>query len=135
MKKQGFDDVNQLHGGILRYAKEEQGKHFKGKCFVFDDRLVVPVNEEETEPIAYCEISGEPADRYVNCANMDCNKLFIACEGAVHKYEGCCSEECMKSPRRRPFNPDEAYAPFRKWYNYFGPEFKEKNDTVSEPQG
>ena len=27
MKEQGWDDVNQLHGGILRYAKEEEGKH------------------------------------------------------------------------------------------------------------
>ena len=26
------------------YAKKEEGKHFEGKCFVFDDRLIVPVN-------------------------------------------------------------------------------------------
>lgn len=134
MKKKGFEDVNQLHGGILNYAKEEGGAHFKGKCFVFDDRLVVPVNENDTEPISTCEITGEPADTFLNCANMDCNRLFIASEAGARKYEGCCSEECMDSPKRRPFNPDDVYAPFRKWYNYFGPEFKEisKNkDSVS----
>ncbi len=40
MKEEGWDDVNQLHGGILNYAKKEEGAHFEGKCFVFDDRLV-----------------------------------------------------------------------------------------------
>jgi UPF0176 protein len=76
MKKKGWDDVNQLHGGILNYAKEEGGKHFKGKCFVFDDRLVVPVNKGDLQPIARCEITGKPADSFINCANMECNKLF-----------------------------------------------------------
>ena len=93
MKEQGWDDVNQLHGGILRYAKEEEGKHFEGKCFVFDDRLVVPVNPKDLAPIAKCEITGKPADTYVNCANMECNKLFVCSEEGAHIMEGCCSEE------------------------------------------
>lgn len=126
MKKRGYKDVNQLHGGILQYAKDEKGAHFKGKCFVFDDRLVVPVNPNDEEPIAICEISGVPSDTYLNCANMECNRLFVCAEEAAVKMEGCCSEECKKSERRRPFNRENAYAPFRKWYHYFGPEFKDR---------
>lgn len=126
MKEKGWEDVNQLHGGILNYAKEEEGKHFEGKCFVFDDRLVVPVNPKDLEPIARCEITGKPADTYVNCANMECNKLFVCSEEGARKMEGCCSEECMKSEYRRPFDPENAFRPFRKWYNYFGEDFKKR---------
>jgi len=127
MKEQGWDDVNQLHGGILRYAKEEEGKHFEGKCFVFDDRLVVPVNPKDLAPIAQCEITGKPADTYVNCANMECNKLFVCSEEGAHIMEGCCSEECKQSEFRRPFDPENAFKPFRKWYNYFGEDFKDRH--------
>ena len=127
MKKKGWDDVNQLHGGILTYGKEEGGKYFKGKCFVFDDRLVVPVNKESLEPVSYCEITGKPADSYINCANMECNKLFVCSEEGAHIMEGCCCEECKESEFRRPFDPDDAFRPFRKWYNYFDDSFKERD--------
>lgn len=133
MKKEGWDDVNQLHGGILNYAKEEGGEHFEGKCFVFDDRLVVPVNPNDLEPIAHCEITGKPADTYINCANMECNKLFVCSEEGARQMEGCCSEECRKSEYKRPFDPEDAFKPFRKWYNYFGEDFKER-DVQREPQ-
>ncbi|WP_234568577.1 oxygen-dependent tRNA uridine(34) hydroxylase TrhO [Rhodohalobacter sp. 614A] len=126
MKQKGWDDVNQLHGGILRYAKEEGGEHFKGKCFVFDDRLVVPVNKGDLQPIARCEITGKPADSYINCANMECNKLFVCSEEGAKIMDGCCSEECKQSEYKRPFDAENAFRPFRKWYNYFDDEFKER---------
>jgi UPF0176 protein len=126
MKEKGWEDVNQLHGGILRYGHEQGGKHFKGKCFVFDDRLVVPVNPDDDEPVAECEITGKPADNYMNCANMECNKLFVASIEGAKKYNGCCSEECMNSDYTRPFDPEHPFRPFRKWYNYFDEEFKER---------
>lgn len=126
MAKRGFKDVNQLHGGILNYAQKERGAHFKGKCFVFDDRLVVPVNHDDEEPISVCEISGAPSDMYINCANMECNRLFVCAEEAAIEMQGCCSDDCLKSERRRPFNRENAFAPFRKWYHYFGPEFKDR---------
>jgi UPF0176 protein len=126
MKERGWDDVNQLQGGILRYGNEEDGVHFKGKCFVFDDRLVVPVNERDMQPIAECEITGKPADTYINCANMQCNKLFVCSEEGARQMEGCCSEECRQSEYKRPFDPEHAFRPFRKWYNYFDEDFKDR---------
>lgn len=126
MKEKGWEDVNQLHGGIIRYGKEQGGKHFKGKCFVFDDRLVVPVNENDLEPIAKCEITGEPADTYINCANMECNKLFVCSKEGAIQMDGCCSKECYQSEYKRPFDPENAFRPFRKWYHYFDENFKER---------
>ena len=119
MKKKGFKDVNQLHGGIINYAKTVGDAHYRGKCFVFDDRLTVPVEKDQQKPLSTCEITGVPCDTYVNCANPDCNKLFICSEEGAQKYEGCCSPECQQSPRKRPFDPEHIYTPTRKWYQYF----------------
>ncbi len=132
MKRKGYRDVNQLHGGILNYAREEGGRHFRGKCFVFDDRLVVPVNPEDEEPVSHCEITGQPCDMYINCANMECNRLFICSEEGARQMEGCCSEACRKNPRKRPFDPEKAYAPFRRWYHYFDPSFKKRPKTADD---
>ena len=43
MKKDGFNNVNHLKGGILKYfeAVDEQDSMWIGECFVFDDRVSV----------------------------------------------------------------------------------------------
>ncbi len=41
MKMQGWSDVVQLEGGILTYFSEVGGDHWRGNCFVFDDRRSV----------------------------------------------------------------------------------------------
>jgi len=38
LKSQGFQSVYQLHGGILNYFQKAGGAHWRGDCFVFDDR-------------------------------------------------------------------------------------------------
>ena len=38
MREAGLDHVWQLEGGILKYFEETGGAHFKGNCFVFDER-------------------------------------------------------------------------------------------------
>jgi len=114
VKSKGFDKVYQLEGGIVQYGKEEGKKHWKGKLFVFDDRLVVPISEDNQEMISHCLHCKEPCDVYYNCANMDCNELFIACPTCIQKKRGCCCEECEKG-RIRPFDPSNRPKPFRKW--------------------
>lgn len=120
MKQKGFAEIYQLKGGILNYAQKEDGAHFKGKCFVFDDRLAIPINPKETEPISKCEISGEPCDTYINCANAHCNRLFLCAKEAAIQMDGCCSENCKGSAHKRPLNLDAIYTPYRKWYQYTG---------------
>ena len=41
MLKRGFKKVCQLEGGIFNYFEKCGGKYFKGKCFVFDNRISV----------------------------------------------------------------------------------------------
>lgn len=41
MIEQGFTQVYQMDGGILNYFESTGGTHWKGDCFVFDDRVEV----------------------------------------------------------------------------------------------
>jgi len=95
LKHQGFQDVNQLHGGILEYARNIKKlnlpSHFTGKNFVFDERMGESV---DGQVIASCHQCGEPCDLHANCANELCHLLFIQCAACAGKYEGCCSEGC-----------------------------------------
>ncbi len=95
MKQQGFKDVYQLDGGIIEYKRqvEKQGleNKFRGKNFVFDERMGERINGEI---IAECHQCGSPADTHVNCANDACHILFIQCTECADKYSGCCSQKC-----------------------------------------
>lgn len=41
LEREGFTQVHQLDGGILKYFEECGGAHFDGECFVFDERVAV----------------------------------------------------------------------------------------------
>jgi UPF0176 protein len=41
MQEQGYENVYQLDGGILRYFEEVGGAHYSGNCFVFDRRVAL----------------------------------------------------------------------------------------------
>ncbi len=49
MESQGFRDVLQLDGGILKYFEECGGAHYRGECFVFDQRVGVDPSLRETD--------------------------------------------------------------------------------------
>ena len=96
MLHQGFKNVFHLEGGIINYVNQAKEKglplKFKGKNFVFDNRLGERVTEEI---ISKCHQCGEAADTHVNCANEGCHLLFIQCDACNQKWKGCCSQECF----------------------------------------
>lgn len=95
LKHHGFNDVNQLHGGIIAYAHEikqqELSSKFMGKNFVFDQRLGESINGQV---ISHCHQCGELCDTHTNCANDDCHLLFIQCDACAKEYDGCCCNTC-----------------------------------------
>lgn len=102
--QEGFQDVSQLDGGIVTYGKDDevQGKLWDGKLYVFDERISVPVNRtEEDVVIATCYYCGKTEDRYVNCANPECNKQHVCCPECEVKHKRSCSKECLDHPRNR----------------------------------
>jgi len=49
MEREGFREIYQLDGGILKYFEECGGAHYDGECFVFDQRVGVDPALRETE--------------------------------------------------------------------------------------
>ena len=98
LKHYGFTDVNQLHGGIIDYARqlnnnETLSNNFEGKNFVFDERRGERISDDV---ISSCHQCGEPFDTHVNCRNVNCNLLFLQCDNCKEKYENCCSVDCIE---------------------------------------
>lgn len=102
--QEGFKDVNQLDGGIVEYGKDPdvQGRLYDGKCYVFDERITVPINRtEEDTVISHCYYCGSSEDRLVNCANPECNRQHVCCEECEKTYQRSCSKVCREHPRNR----------------------------------
>ncbi len=97
LKEHGFTEVYQLDGGIVNYLNQSKAGHFKGNCFMFDDRL----GDSAGEPLTSCATCGNLNDRYVNCHNLDCDKLFIQCETCSEKTKTMCTKTCEQAPRQR----------------------------------
>ncbi|GAK73541.1 MAG: rhodanese-related sulfurtransferase [Candidatus Phytoplasma asteris] len=103
LKKEGFDDVYQLEGGIISYGKhpETQGALWDGQMYVFDQRIAVPVNQKEHVIVGKDYFDGTPCERYINCSNPQCNKQILCHEYNEHKYLGACSDKCSNHPQNR----------------------------------
>lgn len=59
MLAHGFEQVYHLQGGIISYFKECGGEHYEGECFVFDDRVAIDTQLNETDTII-CEACHTP---------------------------------------------------------------------------
>ena len=97
LKHNGFKDVNQLDGGIINYVKSVKENNlenkFKGLNFVFDGRMGERITDDV---ISKCHQCGSDCDKHTNCANLQCNLLFIQCTGCSKDNQGCCSPECIE---------------------------------------
>jgi len=100
MLHNGFRNVFHLEGGIIEYANKARQwdlpNQFKGKNFVFDDRMGERITGDV---LSRCHQCGEPCDTHVNCANDGCHLLFIQCPRCAETYKGCCSEACRVGER------------------------------------
>lgn len=85
LESQGFKEVYQLDGGILKYFEKCGGAHWQGECFVFDDRLAVDPQLNPSRH-GYCpncvnELPEEhrslpPYMRLKMCKHCDGGKIF-----------------------------------------------------------
>ncbi len=95
MKKQGFEEVYQLKGGILNYLKEFSHKSYEGECFVFDRRVAVNQNNEASKRYTLCPQCGQAGDQKINCAY--CNqetKICKKCLAKDTKHLMTCTKNC-----------------------------------------
>jgi UPF0176 protein len=102
MVESGFKDVYQLDGGIFNFIKKFPDTYWEGGMFVFDERRVVnPNSKEELKHIAQCHFCGKPTSYYINCHNVDCDKIIVSCHECKVEQDYCCSDECRESKNKR----------------------------------
>jgi len=102
LKKKGFKDVSQLHGGVHVYGQEFPDAYWEGKLYVFDERVAVPINTPQNRKIlAQCLHCQTPCDDYINCTNAKCNKQIVICADCRVKWNDGCSEFCSQNPRHK----------------------------------
>ena len=58
LAQNGFDQVFQLEGGIIKYIEKYKNKHWRGECFVFDDRVCLDTDlkPSNTKICRHCQI-------------------------------------------------------------------------------
>ena len=96
-KHKGFENVFQLEGGIIEYARQVKTEgienKFIGKNFVFDHRRAEKITDDV---VSNCHQCGAPSDTHTNCANEGCHLLFIQCDDCSEKMENTCSIHCQE---------------------------------------
>jgi UPF0176 protein len=102
MVERGFNDVYQLNGGIVNFINQFPDTYWEGGMFVFDERRVVnPNSKEELKHIAQCHFCGKPTSYYINCHNVDCDKIIVSCHECKVEQDYCCSDKCRASENKR----------------------------------
>ena len=83
-RKAGFKKVFQLEGGIVSYGEQVGDAHWEGDCFVFDERMMIPVGPAaDKPPLGRCEHTGAPTRNVVNCLHDPCHKIILVAPEAI----------------------------------------------------
>ncbi|HVZ12409.1 MAG TPA: rhodanese-related sulfurtransferase [Patescibacteria group bacterium] len=95
-----FKDVYQLKNGIQTFMELYPNKYFKGKLYVFDNRLTLGFNTDDPdhEVVGRCMHCGTSCDLYVNCKYDMCHLHYICCLNCRDKESGLafCKTECKE---------------------------------------
>lgn len=86
-------EVYQIKGGIQRYAENYPNGFFRGKNYVFDNRIAMKVNDDI---LGQCYICHKAYDEYTNCLNALCNLHYIGCPNCLQLLGNSCSPKCQE---------------------------------------
>ncbi len=88
LKKEGFKNLYQLKDGIHTYMKKFPGKHFKGSLFVFDNRMVTPVEDsEDREVVGRCAFCNMLCEEFYNDDSVRPSKKIICCDNCIVRHK------------------------------------------------
>lgn len=91
LAEEGFSDVYQLEGGIVKYLEKYPDGYFKGKNFVFDARMITNSDTKSgSKVLGECAHCKKASDRYIDCVKPDCHQLFICCQDCEKQHQGLC---------------------------------------------
>ncbi|MEM1312782.1 MAG: rhodanese-related sulfurtransferase [Patescibacteria group bacterium] len=109
----GFKKVYQLYGGIVNYMEKYPNKHFFGKLYVFDQRLVMGFNTKKADHkiVGKCDKCGTKSENFVNCSDPECHKHFICCHDCIEPDgKVFCSNTCKANYYRKQNQQLKAYS-------------------------
>jgi predicted sulfurtransferase len=86
-------EIYHLEHGIHTYCEKYPDGHFRGRNYVFDDRISIKINNDILTKCDHCGVS---CDLYNNCLNALCNLQYISCDQCLKKNNSCCSDICQK---------------------------------------
>ncbi|MEZ4195288.1 MAG: rhodanese-related sulfurtransferase [Candidatus Paceibacterota bacterium] len=117
LKHQGYTNVKHLKGGVIDYKHqvEREGlpNKFKGKNFVFDERLGETIGKKLFLTAIY--VMKLKVTRTITAKIRSAHVLFLGCDDCIEKRGGYCSTWCQLT--------DKAPAGFKKkfarYYNKF----------------
>lgn len=100
-ERQGYKEVYQLEGGILKYIEEFPESNFTGECFVFDKRIAVDQHLRPTSRYGLCPHCGEPGDIQFKCGPCGKENAVVCkkCFGEGNLFRTC-SKNCREQRRR-----------------------------------
>ncbi len=102
----GFNDVHQLKDGIVTYMEKYPNEDFLGKLYVFDNRILMGFNTEDSkhQVIAHCDKCNAVSENYVNCAYDICHNHFIVCKNCLDSNgEAYCGIKCRVANQIQKF--------------------------------
>ncbi|MBW8780934.1 MAG: rhodanese-related sulfurtransferase [Verrucomicrobia bacterium] len=83
-RQAGFQRVFQLEGGIVSYGERHGDAHWEGDCFVFDERMMIPVGGSAARPPAgRCAHTGVPTRNVINCLHDPCHRILLVASEAI----------------------------------------------------
>lgn len=103
----GFSDVYQLQGGIVSYMEKYPNEHFKGKLYVFDQRILMGFNTDSKkhEIVGTCERCLKKSEHYINCDTVGCHRHFILCNACIKTAGQICPNGCTYLRKIQRENP------------------------------
>ena len=99
LRAEGYSEVYQLKGGILKYLEERPDSMYEGECFVFDDRVAVDQRLRPSRTYAFCPHCGYPAKDMHVCS--ECGAEAKICETCSKGVSTTCSKECANKLRAK----------------------------------
>jgi UPF0176 protein len=76
------------------------GEDFLGTLYTYDERLVMDFGGDR-EIVGTCRRCEDKTEKFQNCANAECNMLFLICDDCMSEEgPGFCSEKCEHSTAR-----------------------------------
>ena len=89
MKKEGFQEVYQIDGGIVKYGEEfKDDGLWEGSLYVFDGRMGMKFSDKAID-IGGCTHCTGKTSNFENCDNKQCNKLVLICEKCRESQKFC----------------------------------------------